>query len=266
MPADQAKTFATEAGGVELTIVLPADNAIPGMAQLLESLTSEALARYSEWIGPPPTEKLDITAVPLDSALGISWSGSVWLDLDPVTEDGQLDDVEREGLRFVVYHELAHQWIANLVGTNSNDHTFLTEGLANTIAVATIRDVDGPEAAQRVLASWVAGPYRAWVNGGSDAIADTPASELEPTALGFVVYGKAGLGFEAIRQQIGDDAFRAALRSLATDHRWGIVTPDDVRAAFEQASEESLDELWSFWFEEKGATIERIDVVVAGAG
>ncbi len=266
LPADQVERASLDAGGTDVDIALPAANAIPGLAELLESLVVEALPRYAEWFGTPASGQLDITSVPLDGALGISWSGSVWLDLDPITRDGQLDAAEREGLRFVVYHELAHQWVANVVGTNSNDHAFLTEGLANTVAVALIRDTAGPEAAQRALASWVAGPYRAWVNGGSDAIADSPASELDPNAHGFVVYGKAGLGFEAIRQQIGDDAFREALRILATDDRWKIVAPGDMLAAFERASGEPLDELWRFWFQERGVTVEQIDAIIAGAG
>ena len=266
LPADRLSTTTTTIDDLALEVTLPEADAIPGMAEFLSELGRDAIPRYGEWFEHPVEGELDITVANLDGALGVSWSGAIWLDLASLTVDGVLDDAEREGLRFVVYHEIGHQWLANVIGTNSNDHTFLTEGLVNVTAVAIVRDVAGPDAAQRALLGWVAGPYRAFVNGGQDAVADTPVGELEPVVQSFVTYGKGGVGFEAIRQHIGDDAFFDALAWLAETQAWGIATPDGVREAFERASGQQLDALWSQWFQETGTTLAEIDAVIAESG
>lgn len=266
LPAGSVTTTVATIGNQDVQVTLPVDDAVPGMAEALETFAGEALPRYGEWFGGPVERELDITVANLDGALGVSWTGAVWLDLDQLTADGVLDDVERMSLRFVVHHEIGHQWMAGMIGTNSNNHTFLTEGLVNVLAVAIVRDIDGPQMAAYVFNGWVAGPYRAFVNGGQDAIADSPVGELSPTVHSFVTYGKGGVGFEAIRQEIGDDAFFEALEYLGTTYAWGIVTPEILLGAFEQASGIELDDLWASWFERAEATLPQVDAVIAGAG
>ena len=45
-----------------------------------------------------------------------------------------------------------------------------------------------------------------------------------------------------------------ALAALCRDHAWGVIAPETMLAAFETASGQELDALWSFWFEQTGAT------------
>ncbi len=121
-------------------------------------------------------------------------------------------------------------------------------------------------AAERAFRGGVAGPYRAFVNGGQDAVADTPIGELDPLVHSLVTYGKGGVGFEAIRQRIGDEAFFNVLAALAEHHGWGIATPEDVLTAFEVASGQDLAELWAFWFLRADTTRADVDAVIAASG
>ena len=90
--------------------------------------------------------------------------------------------------------------------------------------------------------------------------------ELSGVVHSFVSYGKGGVGFEAIRQQIGDEAFFGALAALCRDHAWGIIAPEQMLAAFETAAGQDVSALWTFWFEQTGATVDRVDAVIAGSG
>ena len=54
--------------------------------------------------------------------------------------------------------------------------------------------------------------------------------------LSTLAYGKGALGFLAIRNAIGDDAFIERWRSYADAFRLGIAEPADLLAAFETAS------------------------------
>jgi hypothetical protein len=265
-PVDEMAIEEKAVGKTRVTVSLTDADMIPGLHDTLLGIAAESMERYSSWLGAPLAGQLDLVSAQLDGALGVSWTGAIWLDLSQITADGQLDDAEREGLRFVVLHEIAHQWVANLIGTNSNNHTWLTEGLANVLAVAVVRDIDGPVAAERAFRGGVAGPYRAFVNGGQDAVADTPIGELDPLVHSLVTYGKGGVGFEAIRQEIGDEAFFSALASLAEHYAWGIAAPEDVLAAFEVASGQDLADLWAFWFFRADTALADVDAVIAVSG
>lgn len=266
-PAAAIVTETAEVDGVDVTVTLQAAHDVPGMRAALIDAAQVALPRLGAWFAYPyDAPELDITTIALDGALGVSWTGIVWMDLEQLTADGALEPVERESLTLVLYHELAHQWLGSIIGVDTNDHAFVTEALASVLTVAIVRDTDGPEAAVRAFGGFVSGPYRAFVNGRQDAVANSPAAALEPVVHGIVVYGKAGVGFEAIRQAMGDEAFTAGLASLGA-RAWEVVSPAEVRAAFEAASGDDLGALWAFWFEQEGATtVADIDAVVAGAG
>jgi hypothetical protein len=265
VPTETVETTAGDAGDTPVVVTLPRAWAVPGMEETLLAFAGEAVPRLADWIDAPLAGELDITSAELDGALGVSWTGAIWLDLGQLAADGRLDEIEQESLRFYVYHEIAHQWFSNLVGANTNDHTWMAEGMAGVLAVAVIRDEDGGRAAQGAFAAGVVGPYRAFVNGGQDAVADAPMGTQSGVVHSIVSYGKGGIGFETIRQEIGDDAFFGALARLADADDWGIIMPDQMLAAFETSSGLDLYDLWTFWFEDTGATVEQVDAVIAGA-
>ena len=265
--AEDTETTVRSVAGIDVRVTLPDDLARPGLAEAILAVAADTLPVYESWLGEYPGDELDITAVPLAGAGGVSWSGIVWLVLAPLVEDGELSAGERERLRFVLTHELSHQWIGGIVGSNNNDHGFMTEGLANALSVLAMREREGVEGAERYLREWVASGYRAMLASGRDGIADAPLTdETDIATRGHLVYGKAALGFEAIRQAIGDEAFFAGLAIYARDYRFAISTPDDPRRAFEEASGADLGPLWSFWFEERATTVADVDAVLHGFG
>jgi hypothetical protein len=92
-------------------------------------------------------------------------------------------------------------------------------------------------------------PYLRALERTGDGIADLPISaESDGAPRGALIYGKAALGFLAIRQEIGDDAFFTALRAWADEFAFRIAEPDDLLDAFEAASGQQIGELWRFWF------------------
>lgn len=254
-----------DVAGIAVRVSLPDDQAIRGLAEAILSIASSTLPLYETWLGQYPEDELDLASVPLAGASGVSWSGLVWLDLAPIVADGELSANEREQVRFVLAHELSHQWLAGIVGSNNNDHGFMSEGLANALSVLAIRDVAGVEAAERDLRERVASGYRRMLESEGDGIADAAiANETDIAARSHLVYGKAALGFEAIRQAIGNEAFFAGLAAYADDYRFAVSTPDDLRHAFENAGGVDLTSLWSFWFEDQVTTTADVDAVLDG--
>ena len=62
-----------------------------------------------------------------------------------------------------------------------------------------------------------------------------------------MVYSKGGLFFEALRQEIGDQAFFQALQAYFRDNQYRIADPDDLLNAFENAAGRQLDEFYQRW-------------------
>jgi aminopeptidase N len=148
-----------------------------------------------------------------------------------------------------------------MIGGDSNKHGFIQEGLATVSSLLFLREAMGPEAAKEGLQSWVIRPSRDLLDAG-DAVVDLPVADgADETIRSNAVYGKGSLGFLAIRQAIGAEAFEAALHDVASRYAWAEMTPDQLRAAFERASDQDLDALWRHWFDETGMTKAEIDAL-----
>ena len=263
--AGSIETTERSIAGSAVRVSLPRDEALPGLGAAMLEIAAETLPLYETWFGEHHDRELDIVAASLSGASGVSWHGIVWLDVDAIARDGQLSDRTLDTLRFVLTHELAHQWIAGIVGSNNNDHGFMTEGLANIVTVLAIREAHGVEVADRVLRTWVAGGYLAMLESGIDGVADAPVTdESDIVTRSQLIYGKGALGFEAIRQAIGNDAFFAGLAAYATEYRFQVSNPNDLLNAFEDAGSVDLDDLWSFWFDEERTTLADVDAILTG--
>ena len=229
------------------------------MAEQLLDIAVATLAYYNEAYGAYPFQELDIVETDLALAYGVSWSGLVFIDETQVS----LAVDNSAAMDFTLFHELGHQWWGATVGANSNDHTFLVEGLTNATAVLAQAAIQGPDAATNSLYAWMVTPYLNMLAGTGDAVADVSIFEQPVTApLSTLAYGKGGLGFLALRNQIGDAAFQAALAAYADQYRLGIAEPSDLLAAFEAASGQSLQALWTLWFESADVTPGHVEELV----
>jgi aminopeptidase N len=251
--------------GVLVRVSLPAGKAVPGLAEAMLDIAEETMPHYQAWLGPYPGRDLDITPVSLSGFGGIAWSGAVWIDIDSFVGDGEISTAGRDQMRFVLAHELAHQWVPVVVGSNNNRHGFLSEGLASTLAILAFRESGDGAAAERYLREQVTAGYLRLLESGVDGVADAPVGpETDMSQRGPLVYGKAATGFEAIRQLVGQEAFIAALSLYGAEFRFGNTVPADLLAALEEESGMDLDAEWSFWFLEARCTPEDVYAVLDG--
>lgn len=255
--ARELQSVSAPAGDSLVTIHVAPDHL--AMAERMLDIAADALEYYGGLFGPYPFSELDIVEADLALAYGVSWSGIVFVDGTQLS----LAVDNASALEFTMFHELGHQWWGGTVGANSNDHTFMVEGLTNATAVLAQAAIQGPDAAINSLYAWMVTPYLNMLAGSGDAVADVSIFDQPATApLSTLAYAKGGLGFLAIRNRIGDPAFRAALASYADRFRLGIAEPSDLLAAFETASGQSLQELWTFWFESADVTPADIEILV----
>jgi hypothetical protein len=211
---------------------------------------AQSLTYFNELIGPYPFITLDLVPVELFGAAGVEFPQLLYIGASYYSPDQTLDNPN--SLDFTVAHEVLHQWWYSMVGNNQYDDAFIDEGLTNFMSSTLyFTEMYGPEAGAFMTDRYLEGPFRSNVASGNDPVVDTPTDEFASSgAYVFAAYSKAPLGFKAIFDEIGADAFTEAVQTYYLEHRFSVATPDDLLNAFEAASGRELDELWSHWFEE----------------
>src|SRR5215204_5324970 len=257
---DDYAPLSRQVNGTLLTLWTP-PSLDPAIGEQTLKTAAGALRYYNQTFGAYPAREIDLVQIDPSGALGIAWSGLLFLDGPALLSTyGEHDP---EGLATVVAHETAHLWWGILVGGDSNKHPFIQEGLATVSSLLYLKETLGSEAAAAELDAWVTKPAFELLAAG-DAIVDMPvAEEMDASIWSAAAYGKGSLGFLAIRKEIGAAAFERALHDLVTRYAWDEMTPEDLRGAFETATGRDLDALWSHWFDEAAMTQGEIEEIAA---
>ncbi|MDO7136761.1 M1 family metallopeptidase [Algibacter lectus] len=130
-------------------------------------------------------------------------------------------------------HELAHQWFGDLVTETSGTHHWLQEGFATYYALLAERNVFGDdyyfgrlyEYAQELLAQDQAGES---------------TSLLNPKSSSVTFYKKGAWVLYMLREQVGDDAFKVAVKNYLLKYQFKNVETKNFIDEVEQASGNDL--------------------------
>ena len=125
---------------------------------------------------------------------------------------------------FVAAHELLHTWFPFYMGVNEKRYPFMDEGWTTAFEYLRNRDALGGATADSVFKDFrVAG----WgtPSSGYELPIVTPHDSMwgQSSVFGFNQYGKAALGFLALKDLMGDEAFRKGLHEFMT--RWNGKRP-----------------------------------------
>jgi hypothetical protein len=225
------------AAGATVTSYYLAENEAAGMAVLAHATAS--LRLYSDTYGPYPYTELDLVEAPLNYR-GMEYSGLLLIGRDLYAE-------QREFLTFLVAHEVGHQWWYALVGNNPYRYPWLDEGLTEYGAFDYYRGVFGEGQAEQLLVGRWQIPFTSAAGGGIDGVVDRPAAEFDPLSYELLVYGKAALFFNALREQLGDETYQQILQTYYAENRYKIATPEIFLATAERVSGQELNALAEEW-------------------
>ena len=163
-----------------------------------------------------------------------------------MVNDGSTSDLNFS--RFVAEHELAHTWFPFYMGINETRYGFMDEGWV-TAFEHLISQVDvGNETATKNFQGF---RVRNWIRDPSaeqDLPIITPANVLSGAAMGNNEYGKAALGYLALKELLGDVIFRKSLHEFMNRWHGKHPTPWDMFYSFSNASGKDLNWFWNNWF------------------
>lgn len=238
----------------------------PNPKTVLRHLGGEVLdsVHFFEGInGPFPFEELSVSPIP--GNFGQGWPGLVYLTtlayLPRATQEeaGLGKRTQEEITDLLPYHEVAHQWWGNEVGTASYRDAWIEEGVANYLALM-YDDAKKPSA--NTLNNWL-GEFRTAlmraVPGSDQIVADAGpldfgmrlVSSRTPGAYDVIVYDKGAWVVHMLRQMMRDPAaknpaardarFTELLRGILKDYKFRALSNADLQHAAEKLMTQSMD-------------------------
>lgn len=162
--------------------------------------------------------------------------------------------------RFVVEHEIAHTYMPFYMGINETRYAFMDEGWATTFEYLIGQSDLGYKRATDAYKSF---RVQRWINDPSpleDLPIITPEDVLKASAYGNNAYGKASLGYLAVKDLLGDAQFRTALHAYMDRWHGKHPIPWDFFNTFNDVTHRNLDWFWNAWYFSNGY----IDLGIAG--
>jgi hypothetical protein len=150
--------------------------------------------------------------------------------------------------RFVVEHEIAHTYFPFYMGINETRFGFMDEGWATTLEyLIGVSDL-GKETA---TANFKKFRVNRWINDPSmeeDLPIIIPSNILSGPGLGNNEYGKAALGYLALKDLLGEEGFKTALQGYMQRWHGKHPTPWDFFYSINDVSQKNLNWFWNSWF------------------
>jgi hypothetical protein len=150
---------------------------------------------------------------------------------------------------FVAAHELLHSWFPFHMGINEKRYPFMDEGWTTAFEYLRNREVLGVTTADALFKAFRTSVLALPLS-GLDLPIITPHDALfgQATVFGHNQYGKAALGYLALKDLMGDAAFRTALHTFMARWNGKRPLPWDMFNSFNDAGVGNYDWFFRNWF------------------
>lgn len=189
------------------------------------SITGEAIDWMSQLFGPYPFEAFGFVAAEMPGA-------------SMETQTMVLLSSSMTGQRTAI-HEIAHMWFGDWVSLQSWQEMWRNEGLATYVTMMWDHRGD-PEGLDLEVAGALAAVAE---NDPQYPLGDPPPDYL----FGYNTYFKGAALVHALRQEVGDEAFFAGLRTYIQRYGGAAASDADFKAVMEEVSGLSLDAFFNEW-------------------
>ncbi len=150
--------------------------------------------------------------------------------------------------RFVAEHEIAHTYMPFFMGIDETRYAFMDEGWATTLEYLIGVDDLGQAKEDSFFQRFRVNRWSLDPSPLSDLPIITPADALSGISYGDNAYGKAALGYLAMKDLLGDALFRTCLHAYIARWHGKHPTPWDFFYTFDTVAKRDLDWFWNDWF------------------
>ena len=164
--------------------------------------------------------------------------------------------------RWLVAHELAHQWFGDVVTCGSWHDIWLNEGFA-TYSEALVREAfDG----QMAFDNWKSGVNYDITSSPNGAVYVQDTTDVWRIFNSRLSYSKGAMVLNMLRLKLGDADFFQAIQNYLNDYRFQYALTADLRQEFESQSGQSLTGFFDDWIYGEGYPTYNITVTRIGSG
>jgi hypothetical protein len=207
---------------------------------------------YESKFGPFPYEKLGIVQRNWSSGGGHSSPSFIVLNELPQLAEGMqyvnmpsAVDLSRWKEYFIA-HEIAHQWWGQAVTWKTYHDQWLSEGLAQFAAALYLRESHGEDAYSSILKR-----FSLWTERYSKWGPITLGSRLSLfnfNAYQSIVYAKASLALNMLKDFLGDEVFFEGLKEFFQKYKYDAASTQDFQRIMEHVSGKDLTVFFEQWF------------------
>jgi aminopeptidase N len=203
-----------------------------------------------------PLPKADHVACPdFSSGAMENWGLITYRERLLVAYSGETAQSTLEQIALVIAHETSHQWFGNLVTMRWWNDLWLNESFANMMEYQA---VDGMFPEWHVWDSFVAqeglSSFRRDAVAGVQAVRtdvhhpDEISTIFDPS----IVYAKGGRLLYMLKNYVGEDAFRAGLKTYFETHAYGNTEGSDLWSALSETSGKDIAAFMDPWLTRSG--------------
>lgn len=174
--------------------------------------------------------------------------GTADMEAPMMANDSSQEDPKFQ--HFIAAHEILHTYFPFFMGINERRYSFMEEGWTTAFEYGFNQKRFGQPFTDDLFKKI---RVANWVN-NADPSADLPIMTPEHAVSGLVQtygdnkYGKAALGYLALKELLGDTDFRKGLHGFMNDWNGKHPMPWDMFYSFNTHTEKDLNWFWNAWF------------------
>ena len=253
------KKSARTKSGVEVNVwATPAQN--ENTLDFALDIATRSIDFYDEYFGVKyPLPKSDHVALPdFSSGAMENWGLITYRESCLLADPELTPESSRRFIATVIAHELSHQWFGNLVTMNWWNDLWLNESFANMMEYVAI---DALQPDWHMWEDFATNEVTAALRRDSlDGVQSVQADVNHPDEISTlfdpaIVYAKGGRLLVMVRKLIGEEAFRAGLKSYFEKFAYKNTAGNDLWQELESASGQPIVNLMNAWISQPGLPV-----------
>ena len=253
------KKSARTKSGVEVNVwATPAQN--ENTLDFALDIATRSIDFYDEYFGVKyPLPKSDHVALPdFSSGAMENWGLITYRESCLLADPELTPESSRRFIATVIAHELSHQWFGNLVTMNWWNDLWLNESFANMMEYVAI---DALQPDWHMWEDFATNEVTAALRRDSlDGVQSVQADVNHPDEISTlfdpaIVYAKGGRLLVMVRKLIGEEAFRAGLKSYFEKFAYKNTVGNDLWQELESASGQPIVNLMNAWISQPGLPV-----------
>ena len=253
------KKSARTKSGVEVNVwATPAQN--ENTLDFALDIATRSIDFYDEYFGVKyPLPKSDHVALPdFSSGAMENWGLITYRESCLLADPELTPESSRRFIATVIAHELSHQWFGNLVTMNWWNDLWLNESFANMMEYVAI---DALQPDWHMWEDFATNEVTAALRRDSlDGVQSVQADVNHPDEISTlfdpaIVYAKGGRLLVMVRKLIGEEAFRAGLKSYFEKFAYKNTVGNDLWQELESASGQPIVNLMDTWISQPGLPV-----------